>query len=120
MNNSKKKTGRLPLPAETAARKKEMSSVALIVEFEDGNRRLFWTNEFASNFPQFKRGKIRILCDEFQTWELFNAPKYNGKIRSAAIFDTRIEKNLKQEYKLMNYDRGLWYYTNYAQLILTT
>jgi hypothetical protein len=109
---------RLALPPETVERKREMSSVALVVEFEDGNVRKFWTNEFTAKFPKWKRGQVFTLCEEFKSWEFFKSPKYYGKIRTAAIFDTRADKTLNQEYKLMSYQRGQWFNENYANLIL--
>lgn len=119
MNKTKSKPKqRLPLPPETVERKRQMSSVALVVEFEDGNVRKFWTNEFTASFPKWKRGQIFTLSDEFKSWEFFKSPKYYGKIRTAAIFDTRNDKTLNQEYKLFSYSRGLWYSENYANLIL--
>ncbi|WP_026995178.1 hypothetical protein [Flectobacillus major] len=108
--------GRMALPAETVERKREMSSCALIVEFMDGNRRLYWTNEFSANCPTWKRGNIQVLVAEFKAWHFFS--RMSHKIRSAAIFDTRSTKSLLQEYKLLEFQRGLWYYTTYAQQIL--
>ncbi len=116
VNNKKKKVGRLSLPPETVARKQEKSSCALIVEFVDGNKRMFWTNEFSANFPSWKIGKLKILVDEFRAWEFFT--KNSNRVKSAAIFDTRTEKSFKQEYKLAQWERGAWIWTNYAHLIL--
>lgn len=110
----KQKTGRIALPAETAIRKKEMSSIALIIEFTDDNRRLFWTNEFSTTFPAWKRGKLGYLIKDFMNFDLFQGKSH--RIRSAAIFDTRHTKELRQEYKLLEFHRGQWMYTNYAQL----
>ena len=112
----KKKKGRLALPPETAARKKEMSSVALIVEFTDGNSRLYWTNEFSANFPSWKKKNIQVLTADFKDWDFFK--KLAHRVKSAAIFDTRTVKELKQEYKLIEFQRGVWSYTNYAQAVL--
>ncbi|MDI9872128.1 hypothetical protein [Flectobacillus roseus] len=108
--------GRVQLPPEVAERKREMSSCALIVEFQDGNKRLYWTNEFSANCPTWKRGNIQILTEEFRAWDFFT--KMAHKVKSAAIFDTRTNKQLKPEYKLVSFERGLWYYTVYGQQIL--
>lgn len=116
IKNKKKNGGRLSLPPETAARKRDMSSCALLVEFIDGNTRMFWTNEFSANFPSYKKGQIKILVDEFKAFEFFT--KNAKRVKSAAIFDTRKEKSIKQEYKLAEWQRGAWFWTNYANLVL--
>lgn len=117
--NARKTNIRVSLPPETAARKREMSSVALIIEFEDGNSRKFWTNEFSASFPKARRGKMDDLCLEFRNWMFFKDKKYAGKVRTAAIFDTRTDKTCRPEYKLMQWDgRVEWVFTNYANLVL--
>lgn len=112
---------RNPLTEEQKIRKREMSCCALIVQFHNNETPIkFMTNEFSSKFPKNKIGKLKELVSDFMNYDFFSKPLYNGKVKCAAIFDTRTDKVCSGANKLMqweDYDK-LWKYTDYGQSVL--
>ncbi|TDB66841.1 hypothetical protein [Arundinibacter roseus] len=92
---------RKPLTQEQKDKQRKMASCYMVVNFHDGNEWSKWSNEWA-------QPRIRNIGDAVNEMFRIMETYFRGKVHSAAIFDTRINKDTGAENKIYQFENGVW------------
>lgn len=91
-----------PLTDERKEEQKAKASCYLVIKFHDGNTWSKWSNEHGQ--PK----KLLNINDAVNEMFRIAHQYFQGKIHSAAIFDTREHKKPGAYNKIYQYEKGFW------------
>jgi hypothetical protein len=100
-----------PLPAEEPTtglstedkeKQREKASCIMFIKFKDGNKRSFWSNEWKKPYKYKHIGEA--INEQMRLFEKY----FRKHTASAAIFDTRTNKNIEKENKIYQFENGVW------------
>jgi len=96
-----------PLKEEARLKMIEESNCLIMVDFHDQSRLTKpGTQKYWSKCGQRKFINMNEAINDFLN--AINYGRWRGKVKKAAIYDTRIDKNHKTAPKIYQYENGFW------------